>query len=800
VDAAAPTGKPAAQEAAPETAPEDTRAFTFRSVLLGLLAVVVICGYSYFNDFKMHQTLFIGNHLPLTIYAAFFAALIFVNPVLRRWGRSWVLIGLLVAAGLALFGFLSLATGSAWPLLFFVVAGGLACGADYLRGRSPFRAFATGELAVILGMALVSGSLPTSGLMRNFPQILVMPQHYGKGIVDWQYADPLQYVEKEHPELFPVRDPDGKVYEGYVQGMRKGDLPPLRDALTKDWNSAEASGSWWSYAARDGIPTMWRRFVEWTGQGLTGAWKHLNAMPLWAWVQPAKAWFPLLIVSFIFVIALCRLVHRQWSENEQLSYPIAEFTNSLLRNDARRTFGDVFYTRIFWIGFGAMIVLHLINGWYAYDNRMIRIPLNWNFSAIFINYFPFMKNGLDPWMIYGGALHLSVVAFAYFLPEEISFSLGLSIPLFVVLSAISYEFGHPVSRDEFNYMLFGSYVAMAGVIVYTGRHYYWNIVRRAFFLRSKDEMDAGTVAACRWFLAATLGFIVLLMQMGLDWMLATAAVFIIGVIFLVLARVSAEAGVPLVQSNLFANKLLLAVFGPAALGPTAMYVLQLVSTTLTQDNRECLAPYAINAFRVGARNGVAPTPFSRAMLLALVIGLFAAGIGVLYVIYDQGALADGYMGSGVPLNFATEISRNIQKLKRTGMLEESLTVSGVERFSAAVRDTHPSFLAFFAIGVAAVLINSALRLRYVWWPIHSIMFLSWGLYMTSRFVWSFLLGWVIKVAVVRIGGGRTYQDLKPLFVGIIVGELSAGTFFIVYGALRYAWTGQNPVPYGIFPG
>lgn len=754
--------------------PGETRTFTLRALGLGLLGTMLVAGYAYFNDYGIRQNYIVGNHLPLTIYSTFFLFLVLVNPVLVKASQSKRL-----TVGLAIGGWV-LAAGaaalfkSALPLIAFGIFFGLTAALHRKPAWNPIRAFSRGEMVVMISMPLVAASLPTSGLMRNLPQILVMPQHYGKSITDWDNAEPTRYVTEINPNVFPERDKEGRVYEGYAQGIRRGKgLPPLKDTP----------------------------FAEWFSKGITGVWDHFQQVPYGAWIGPMLVWFPPLIIGFVFFLSMCRVVHKQWSENEHLSYPIADFAHSLLQRQRHRVFGDVFYSKLFWIAFGTLMFVHIINGWSTYDARMIKIPVSWNLGQIYNSSFTFMHHASGhPYLLYGGKLFFAVIAFAYFLPEEISLSLGLSLPLFMIVTAASYGLGHPVTGEEHNFLIFGAFVAMAGVIFYTGRHYYGVVLRRALFFKTSDEMDSGTIWACRWFLISAVAFVFFLKSIGLDLLLSVMAVAIIGIVFLVLARVSAETGTPFMQSHIMANKVIFAILGPAALGPAAMYILQLIGTAFMQDNRECLTPYVINGYRLGSRNGVEPAPMSRAMLLALVIGLFAAGAATLWVIYDYGAQRDGYMGANVPTGFAKEISREIQKLKRTGKLEESMAVSGLDRFTSGLRDTHNSFVTFFLIGLGLVLVNSALRLRYLWWPIHSVLFLFWGTWAISNFIWSFLLGWLIKVCVVRIGGGSVYQDLKPLFIGVIVGDLLGGMFWIIFGLLWYFWLGESPKNYGVFPG
>ena len=77
------------------------------------------------------------------------------------------------------------------------------------------------------------------------------------------------------------------------------------------------------------------------------------------------------------------------------------------------------------------------------------------------------------------------------------------------------------------------------------------------------------------------------------------------------------------------------------------------------------------------------------------------------------------------------------------------------------------------------------------WPIHPIVFvfLSGGQAMHMAF--SFLAGWLVKSLVVRYGGGRLYERLKPLMVGIIAGALASGLVRMIVGLSYYAVIGHG---------
>jgi len=95
------------------------------------------------------------------------------------------------------------------------------------------------------------------------------------------------------------------------------------------------------------------------------------------------------------------------------------------------------------------------------------------------------------------------------------------------------------------------------------------------------------------------------------------------------------------------------------------------------------------------------------------------------------------------------------------------------------------FLASAGMGVAVVLLCSVFRLRYHWWPLHPVAFLVWGTWALACTAPSFLLGWLIKAMISRFGGGKAYRSNKPLFVGMVAGELIAGVLWSIIGLIYY---------------
>jgi hypothetical protein len=144
---------------------------TRRAVLIGLLGAAWVCGVTYFNDAVMHQTYFVGNTLPISVYGLLILLLLLVHPLAVRF----------------------------WPRLT-------------LSGA---------EWAVILALTLSVCCIPGSNLMRYFTSALVMPHHYVRTTPSWEKHKVLEQVPKGMlVEVTP--DNESTVLGGFVQGLSSG--------------------------------------------------------------------------------------------------------------------------------------------------------------------------------------------------------------------------------------------------------------------------------------------------------------------------------------------------------------------------------------------------------------------------------------------------------------------------------------------------------------------------------------------------------------------------------------------------
>jgi len=144
---------------------------TIRATIFGLLGALFVCGYTYFNDAVLRQTMFVGNTMPLSVYGGLLFFVLAVNPLLRYLRKRW--------------------------------------------------AFTGAELALALVITLAACCIPGSGLLRTFTSTLIMPRHYERLTPGWHDNGVLDHVPRKL--LVEIdEDQENIVLDGFVQGLGDG--------------------------------------------------------------------------------------------------------------------------------------------------------------------------------------------------------------------------------------------------------------------------------------------------------------------------------------------------------------------------------------------------------------------------------------------------------------------------------------------------------------------------------------------------------------------------------------------------
>jgi hypothetical protein len=86
-------------------------------------------------------------------------------------------------------------------------------------------------------------------------------------------------------------------------------------------------------------------------------------------------------------------------------------------------------------------------------------------------------------------------------------------------------------------------------------------------------------------------------------------------------------------------------------------------------------------------------------------------------------------------------------------------------------------------GMLVVAALTALRLRFLWWPLHPIGYAVANTWTMAWLWFPCLLMWLVKGLVLRYGGLRLYRHWMPFFLGLILGDYLAGGLWAILGAV-----------------
>jgi len=609
------------------------------------------------------------------------------------------------------------------------------------------------ELATIIIAMLAACFVPGNGLLRYFTRMLIMPIHVNQTSPAWQANGVLE------------------------------DMPQAMLANRGYYDEA-----------------LVRRFIE--GSGTTGEPIAFGEVPWERWTQTLVFWLPLIVLFGVASVAMALIVHPQWSRHERLLYPIAEFANTMLTGPGQQ---PAYRTTAFKVAVAIVLLCHVNNGLAQYlSGWSIVIPRGMDFSSIAAK-FPLLRWGWGGWSLQRPTIWPVAVALAFFLPRDVSFSVGISQPLATVVGAMIVHFGWVtlggdfISGGPFQFQRAGGCIALALVLLYFGRRFYWSVLRRAVTSCGPPPHDAGwAVGACRVLLVCVAALTALLATTtGLAWPLALAFVVLTLLAYISVARITAEFGMFYVQIIWCPVMILMGIFGVVAIGPQALLVLAVLSVVFVAQPEESVMTFVVQGLRIGE---VQRLPERRSGLTAMTVVVLVVLIAVpvaLWVDYSYGSGTRSWAARGMPRVPYNALQGIRTDLRLDGTLDAAVSAVGWERVANIKPDRR--FLFFAGIGAGLLIVTYMLRLRFRWWPLHPILFLVWETWASALFFASFLLGWLIKSMVSTSGSHRAMQTGRHFMVGVLAGELLGGILWMLVGTIYFFITRTRPPYYNIFP-
>lgn len=499
-------------------------------------------------------------------------------------------------------------------------------------------------------------------------------------------------------------------------------------------------------------------------------------IPWGAWLVPLLVWGALCLIVIFAFLCLATIIRAQWSDNERLSFPLAQPALELVRvYDG----GPLFRNRLLWIGFAIPVFVYGINGLSAWFPNLPTISASYSAAP----YFP-----SPPWNAMAGVrayLSFAGIGLAFLLPSEVIFSLWFFYLVAQLQGVAANSFGWPMDSMPMypcwlivGYQGAGAYIALSAYMAYSARTHLGKVARCV--LQREGVDDSNELIPYRlavWGLATC--FVLALVWCRLAgmsvWLAALEMGVFMFVVAIVLARSTAEAGLFMTESS-FRPVDLYRMFAPVQhLGAGNLTMMAFLDGAFMRDQRGLVLTGMLDGLKVSDASGAKRCGLLPGIALAAVLSFVLAAVIQIWLTYTKGGIhLYGYVMQGNSVWAFTDY--------RAAMAQSA---------STTLDWRGPTF---FAVGIAVTVVLSYMRSMFFWWPFHPLGYALMGSWTMVVMWFSCLVAYVIKVPMLRYGGMKLYARARPFFIGLMLGEFAMAVFWTLISATTGAPTPEFPWP------
>ena len=479
----------------------------------------------------------------------------------------------------------------------------------------------------------------------------------------------------------------------------------------------------------------------------------------WAvWIEPMGWWLALIVAMSFMLICMSAILHRQWSVHERLTYPMVQLPQNMIEKGEDARVAPFFKNKMMWLGFAVPFLLLSLNalnhywptvpdynprGRFSMFNQTLHLPIALNLAWVGFFYLVNLEITFSIWFFY-----------VFSKVEEGVFSI-LGIASTEQLSV--YEFSQPA---DLTHQATGAVIVLVVFGLWTARVHLSEVVRKLWDPHGgvDDSEELLRYRTAVWGFTASLIFVgAWLWRSGVPIAVVPVLIVVSLIFFILVARVVATGGVATARSPIVPAYFIISGLGTSILGAKGLVALNF---TFIWQGESRTSPM------VAASNGLKlaeliPGPKTRlfwGLMLALLCSLLGAAYMTLKLAYTFGAI-------------------NLSLINWAG-------AHGWPKISSTIQnmpDANMRGWLFRGIGglVEGLLIWA--QHRWFWWPFHPVGFAIAVGWLTSQIWFSALIAWILKAVIVRFGGVNLFQNLKPFFLGLILGEVSVSGFWgIIY--------------------
>ncbi len=491
-----------------------------------------------------------------------------------------------------------------------------------------------------------------------------------------------------------------------------------------------------------------------------------------AWAGPLAIWCGFFLVLLWTTLCLSAIMRQRWADEEHLPFPVIALPLEMTREGA-----PLYRKWPLWAGFALPCALHSLNSLHSLFPTVPTLPINSTHDLLPDAGLQFPWNGVDS-LFY--QLHASGIGFGYLINTDVSFSLWFFYLLKKVMNVwgVMHGWRQPGqgwggdATAQFPYTGFqgyGAWLALGLTALWTGRRYYQEYLRRAWY-GDKAGQDRGEMLGAR---AAVLGFFggylalcIFVWSSGGSWWLPIVFFALYLMIMVTLTRIRAETAVLCTELGWISPQAILSTtLGTAGMPSMDLAHLGMLSW-FNSDYRAAPMPHELEAMVGLARVRGALRPLLSALLIAAAVAMVSALLWDLQLYYVNGA-DTGNVHQWRVLDKANQPWNDLAH-----WLHDPKAATG-------------SAIAGMAAGFAITCLLTVLRGRFIGFVLHPAAYVLNTSFANDFFWCDMFVAWSLKSLLLRYGGLAYYRQAMPFFLGLILGDFVTGAAWSIAGTLLH---------------
>ncbi len=480
-----------------------------------------------------------------------------------------------------------------------------------------------------------------------------------------------------------------------------------------------------------------------------------GSVPWGAWLGPLSIWVSFIIAIYLMMIAAMVLVRRQWVEHERLAFPLVQLPMEMTETGHIGDRVSPFLKNpVMWAGFAVPFILLSARGLHQYF-PVVPEPDFYSVALLFRETTGLVFN-----------LSFTVIGFAYLLSLQVA--VGFWFFHLVTKCFMGWQMmtGYRLQGDIERYMegtLLVAFMTTGAMFVlvlfgvWTARGHLREVWRKVVTGKGVDDTDEvlSYRAAVAILVLCGAYTTVWLYLSGLPMAITVAFLLLTFAIFIFMARLVAEGGLGFMMPPMPAQPLIVNFAGTSTVTQAGVFSLAL-SFTWAGYLRVLLMASAINAMKMAQGVGVLRRPLFWVILLAIIVSLVSSLTFLIWAAYEYG-------GVNLERSLFTWTPKSTFEFAR-------YKIANPVSFSTTPDIIWPRAL-WTAIGGGLMAGLILLRHHFLWWPLHPLGFAVSASNISSLAWFSIFIGSVIKAIVLKYGGAKLYDAMRPFFLGLILGQI-----------------------------